>query len=521
MDGNTLVATTAAELARWGPFRLGATRIDPASREVKGPGGVVTIEPRVMQVLLVLANAAGGVVTRDDMSRLCWNSQIVGDDALNRAVGEVRRVARTVAAGEFGVETITRTGYRLTGAVIATDGAEAANGVVAPAPRPIPRRLLLGAAAGLVTAGAATYALWPDGRARRAADLAEQAQLALNEDQRGSGPRAAGLLRQAVVLEPRDAALWGKLALACVAMADDAPAAETAEVVRSCEVAAARALSLAPGQPDARTALIMLRASYGDWLAVERGLRAILADAPTNEAATRELAATLQAVGRTHESGLLIDALTAALPLSPALQYRHVYLLWSRDRVGEADRAADRAFALWPRHPGVWFSRLWLMSNTGRTTIALAQIADVESRPEGMPEDRLERLRIAIEAIRTRRPAIVQTAVDGWMADALAGPGAAISAIMILSALGRLDEAFIVADGYMLRRGPSLMPLRPRPGEAGMTDQRRRHSQVFFVPPTAPLRADPRFAALCEACGLADYWRRSGHRPDFLAARAI
>jgi len=71
----------------------------------------------------------------------------------------------------------------------------------------------------------------------------------------------------------------------------------------------------------------------------------------------------------------------------------------------------------------------------------------------------------------------------------------------------------------MLRRGPSLMPLRPRPGQAGMTDQRRRHTQVFFVPPTAAMREDPRFAPLCRDCGLADYWRRSGHAPDFLAGR--
>ena len=180
MDGSTLVATTAAELARWGPFRLGSTRIDPASREVRGPGGAATIEPRVMQVLLVLAHAEGGVVTRDDLSRLCWNSQIVGDDALNRAIGEVRRLARTVAADEFGVETIPRTGYRLTGAVTAGEDAEltAGDGASGPMRRPLSRRWVIGGAGlGLAAAGAATWALWPDAGSGRAADLAVQARM--------------------------------------------------------------------------------------------------------------------------------------------------------------------------------------------------------------------------------------------------------------------------------------------------------------------------------------------------------
>ena len=89
-------------------------------------------------------------------------------------------------------------------------------------------------------------------------------------------------------------------------------------------------------------------------------------------------------------------------------------------------------------------------------------------------------------------------------------------AIMILCGLGRLDEAFTVANGYLLRQGPSVMPLRVQGLQAAATDTRHRHTQVLFVPATAPLRADPRFLPMCHACGLGDYWRQSGHTPDFL-----
>jgi len=51
------------------------------------------------------------------------------------------------------------------------------------------------------------------------------------------------------------------------------------------------------------------------------------------------------------------------------------------------------------------------------------------------------------------------------------------------------------------------------------TDLHRRHTQVLFVPVSAPLRADYRFLPMCEACGLGEYWRRAGRQPDFLATR--
>ena len=526
MDGNNLVSPTVAELARWSAFRLGATRIDPASREVRGPGGVATIEPRVMQVLVVLAKADGGVVTRDDLSRLCWSSQIVGDDALNRAISEVRRAARTVALGEFGVETITRTGYRLTGVTIASGDADSVRGAVDATPAttlagPSRRWLVGGAALGAAAAGASVWSLWPQGGSRRAADLAGQARLAMADGLPDGATQAVDLLRQAVALKPRDATLWGQLALAWRARTESAPPSGMAAVVKACELAAARALALRPGQADATTAQIMLRSVYGDWLDVERGLRAVLARAPDNEAAAGELGSLLQSVGRSGECGVLINSLAARQPLSPIYQYRHVYTLWTAGRLGEADRAADRAFALWPRHPSVWLVRLWLSAFTGRAGAALAQIDDVETRPAELPTATLGLLRTSMTALRFRQPAAIEAAVESNLMAARKAPGASISAIMILAGLGQLDATFAVVDGYMLRRGSSIMPLRTAGRPAMATDARHRHSQVLFVPPTAPLRADPRFLPMCEACGLADYWRQSGHGPDFLGDRPV
>lgn len=67
-----------------------------------------------MRVFLLLADERGNVVTRDQLFEQVWGGVIVGDDSLNRAVGMVRKVGEDVAPGLFEIETIPRTGYRLT-----------------------------------------------------------------------------------------------------------------------------------------------------------------------------------------------------------------------------------------------------------------------------------------------------------------------------------------------------------------------------------------------------------------------
>src|SRR3982750_4531860 len=103
---------TTADLAAREDFTLGGVIVSPSTRALRGPDGTEDIEPRVMQVLVVLAEAAGQVVTRETLFNRCWGGVYVGDDSLNRAVAAVRRAVETVG-GRFQVETIPRTGYRL------------------------------------------------------------------------------------------------------------------------------------------------------------------------------------------------------------------------------------------------------------------------------------------------------------------------------------------------------------------------------------------------------------------------
>lgn len=82
--------------------------MDPRTNRVHRDGDTVSIEPKVMQVVLLLARHAGRPVTRDRLMEIVWADTIVTDDALTRCVSEARKVF-----GKDVLETIPRVGYLL------------------------------------------------------------------------------------------------------------------------------------------------------------------------------------------------------------------------------------------------------------------------------------------------------------------------------------------------------------------------------------------------------------------------
>lgn len=101
------------QLASEPPLTIGPLRIEPRLRRLRHTDGrEELIEPRVMQVLVALAQADGDVVSRDELLDSCWNGVVVGEDAIERVIGRIRRLAKQFAA--FQLETVTKVGYRLT-----------------------------------------------------------------------------------------------------------------------------------------------------------------------------------------------------------------------------------------------------------------------------------------------------------------------------------------------------------------------------------------------------------------------
>ncbi len=164
------------DLAHEAPFGLNHVTVTPSALSLATAGWTTRLEPRVMQVLVVLARAAPVVVGRGELNARVWGGRVVGDDAINRAIQTLRRIAAEAPPPlPFRIETVPRVGYRLTATSADTPdaapdpraGARVPEAVARDAsapPRPSPRRraigLALGAAAalGIVVAVAAWQA---------------------------------------------------------------------------------------------------------------------------------------------------------------------------------------------------------------------------------------------------------------------------------------------------------------------------------------------------------------------------
>lgn len=101
-------------------FQLGELRIDPRAGEARGPGGREKLDPKVMDVLVVLARQAGQVVLREELLARLWPNVVVTDEVLSRCIYELRRQLSQAGGSERYkemIETVPKRGYRLTGEI--------------------------------------------------------------------------------------------------------------------------------------------------------------------------------------------------------------------------------------------------------------------------------------------------------------------------------------------------------------------------------------------------------------------
>ncbi|MEQ8412639.1 MAG: winged helix-turn-helix domain-containing protein [Erythrobacter sp.] len=156
------------DLAHHGDFALGPVRIRPSLRRIAGPGGEQMLEPKVMQVLIALADPVGTILSRDDLIERCWEGRVIGDTSINRVISLLRGALRHVAREAVTVDNVPKVGYRLLVHEPAPGGDPApagggdgdiARSASASAPEPSRRGLVAGAAALVALALAAAF-LW-------------------------------------------------------------------------------------------------------------------------------------------------------------------------------------------------------------------------------------------------------------------------------------------------------------------------------------------------------------------------
>ena len=515
------------DLAHAAPFRLGSLDVRPALRQlVRDDGAEEVVEPRVMQVLVALARANGAILSRDDLTRCCWEGRVVGEDAINRVISRLRRSAETTGQGSFRIETITKVGYRL----IRNGQTEDAPPRLSKAdPHATIRRLrldrramLVGSGLAVVTAGgAAFFRPWARAEPRPPADVAplvEQAMAALRQGTPEGGSQSMGLMRRVVEKRPGYADGWGLLAVVYAGAAQGAAPRFEATMRSRSQEAIHRALALDPDNANARAARVALTPSLGNWRSREKDLAVLVRDHPGNEFGQSMMVGLLLSVGRCREAAERTVQGWKRFPPSPGLAYGRVVSLWAANRLDEADAAATEAAALYPSHFAVWFTRVYLLMYTGRADEALAILRNVETRPAGIPDWNFAMVIDAAQAMATRAPADIDKAMVSNVEGAHKASGFAENAIQYAAALGRLDTAFAVADAYYFGRGFETGAFAYAPEQQRYGRANSRRTNLLFMPSTAAMRSDPRFDKLVGELGLKRYWAESGNAPDYKRA---
>jgi TolB-like protein/DNA-binding winged helix-turn-helix (wHTH) protein/Tfp pilus assembly protein PilF len=94
-------------------FRVGDFEVYPKRLSLVRDGTVSRVEPKVMAVLVHLAERANEVVTRNEFAEEVWRGRIVSDEVLSRDISILRSQLGDDAKEPRYVLTIPRVGYRL------------------------------------------------------------------------------------------------------------------------------------------------------------------------------------------------------------------------------------------------------------------------------------------------------------------------------------------------------------------------------------------------------------------------
>ena len=104
-----------------GLFRFGVFELDRSVGELRRSGKRIRLQEQPFQVLALLLEGAGKVVTRDEFRNRIWPADtfVDFDHSLNTAMNKIREALGDSASSPRFVETLARRGYRFIAPVAA------------------------------------------------------------------------------------------------------------------------------------------------------------------------------------------------------------------------------------------------------------------------------------------------------------------------------------------------------------------------------------------------------------------
>lgn len=93
-------------------FFFGEWQVDPNANSLRNGKQLKQLEPKAMDVLNLLCQRAGEVLSSDDIVHHCWPNTDVGDNPLHKIINQIRRALGDSATSPTFIETIRKRGYR-------------------------------------------------------------------------------------------------------------------------------------------------------------------------------------------------------------------------------------------------------------------------------------------------------------------------------------------------------------------------------------------------------------------------
>jgi DNA-binding winged helix-turn-helix (wHTH) protein len=94
-------------------FFLGEWQVNPRTNNLRRGDLVKLLEPKAMDVLLLLCAQQGQVLSADDIADQCWGDVDIGDNPVHKAINQLRKALGDVPSTPTYIKTIRKRGYHI------------------------------------------------------------------------------------------------------------------------------------------------------------------------------------------------------------------------------------------------------------------------------------------------------------------------------------------------------------------------------------------------------------------------
>jgi adenylate cyclase len=102
-------------------LQIGEWLVEPDLNCITRSGEKIQVEPKVIEVLVCLADSPGEVLSKEQIIRTVWSDTYVSDEVLRYSISELRKAFKDDAKNPRIIQTIARKGYRLIAQVTEKD----------------------------------------------------------------------------------------------------------------------------------------------------------------------------------------------------------------------------------------------------------------------------------------------------------------------------------------------------------------------------------------------------------------